>query len=114
MAETGLNGPFPLRKTEIDNEVTRTAPGVYALDRSHEDGPFHISYVGRSDTDLKARLHEHGEKYKRFKYAYQGSPEEAFATECQLYHQFNPPSTIAHPPRPLGAKWKCALCKVFG
>ena len=114
MAETGLNGPFPLKAVEIDSEITQTSPGVYVLDRSHEEGPFHISYVGRSDTDLRARLHEHAGKYRRFKYAYHSSPEEAFASECRLYHEFNPPSTIAHPPRPIGAKWKCALCKVFG
>jgi hypothetical protein len=114
MAETGLQGPFPLKAPEINGEVTEKSAGVYALDRSHEDGPFHISYVGRSDTDLNARLHEHAGKYKRFKYQYHGSPEEAFAKECGLYHEFNPPSTIAHPPRPLGSKWKCAHCKVFG
>ena len=114
MAETGLNGPFPLKALDIDSEITQTSPGVYVLDRSHEEGPFHISYVGRSDTDLRARLHEHAGKYRRFKYAYHSSPEEAFTTECRLYHEFNPPSTIAHPPRPIGAKWKCAVCKVFG
>jgi hypothetical protein len=114
MGETGLKGPFPLKAQDIEGEIARTSPGVYALDRSHEDGPFYFSYVGRSDTDLKARLHEHAGKYKRFQYAYYGSPEEAFTSECRLYHDFNPPSTIAHPPRPIGAKWKCALCKVFG
>jgi len=114
MAETGLNGPFPLTAAEIDREITAKGPGVYVLDRSHDDGPFHISYVGRSDTDLKARLHEHGERYKRFKYEYHATPEDAFAKECRLYHEYNPPSTIAHPPRPNGSKWKCAECKVFG
>ena len=114
MPETGLNGPFALQAVEIDREISRTSAGVYILDRSHEEGPFHISYVGRSDTDLKARLLEHGAKYKRFKYEYHATPEEAFARECDLYHDFNPPSTIAHPPRPHGSKWKCARCKVFG
>lgn len=114
MAETGLHGPFPLNAPEINGEVTEKSPGVYALDRSHEHGPFHISYVGRSDSDLNARLHEHAGKYKRFKYQYHGSPAEAFTQECGLYHEFNPPSTIAHPPRPLGSKWKCPQCKVFG
>jgi hypothetical protein len=114
MAETGLNGPFPLKKREIDDEITQKSAGVYVLDRSHDDGPFHISYVGRSDTDLNARLHEHGEKYRRFKFEYHATPAEAFAKECWLYHEFNPPSTIAHPPRPLGSGWKCEHCKVFG
>jgi len=114
MAETGLIGPYPLKAQEIDIEINRKSPGVYVLDRSHDEGPFHISYVGRSDTDLNARLHEHAEKYRRFKYEYHASPEDAFAKECQLYHEFNPPSTIAHPSRPLGSRWKCAHCKVFG
>lgn len=114
MAETGLQGPYRLTAAEIDSAVGEKSPGVYMLDRSHEDGPFHISYVGRSDTDLNSRLHEHAGKYKRFKYEYHGSPEEAFARECVLYHEYNPPSTISHPPRPMGSKWKCALCKVFG
>jgi len=114
MAETGLRGPFPMTEQEINTQVPEKSAGVYALDRSHEDGPFHVSYVGRSDSDLNARLQEHVRKYKRFKYEYAASPEEAFAKECDLYHRFNPPSTIAHPPRPIGSKWKCALCKVFG
>jgi hypothetical protein len=114
MAETGLNGPFPLKAREIDLEIDRKSAGVYVLDRSHDDGPFHISYVGRSDTDLNARLHEHGEKYLRFKFEYHSSAADAFSKECWLYHEFNPPSTIAHPPRPLGSGWKCGHCKVFG
>jgi len=114
MAETGLTGPFPLIEAKINAEVAEKAPGVYMLDRAHEEGPFHISYVGRSDEDLNKRLHEHSGKYKRFKFEYHKSPEEAFAKECELYHRYNPPSTIAHPPRPIGSKWKCQQCKVFG
>jgi len=114
MAETGLLGPFSLTPEEIQERVGEKSAGVYALDRSHEEGPFHVSYVGRSDTDVHARLKEHAGKYKRFKFQYVGSPEEAFARECELYHQFNPPSTIAHPPRPIGSKWKCQHCKVYG
>src|SRR5262245_20327396 len=74
MADTGLKGPFPLRPQDIDNEITPMSPGVYALDRSHEDGPFHVSYVGRSDTDLRARLDEQAGKYRRFKYAHHALP----------------------------------------
>lgn len=114
MAENGLKGPFPLQAPHINGEITEKSAGVYMLDRSHEEGPFHVSYVGRSDTDLNARLHEHGARYKRFKYEYHATPEDAFASECILYHQYNPPSTIQHPPRPFGSKWKCAQCKVFG
>ena len=47
-------------------------------------------------------------------FQYHATPEEAFAKECGLYHDFNPPSTIAHPPRPIGSKWKCSQCKVYG
>lgn len=110
MAETGLNGPFALGKSEIDTAVTRQSPGAYALDQSHDTGPFHITYVGRSDTDVNARLQEHVGKYKRFKFEYYESAEQAYTKECELYHDFNPPARIAHPSRMTGTKWKCPRC----
>jgi len=114
MEETGLKGPFSLTATEIGSQVTEKSAGVYLLDRSHESGPFYISYVGRSDTDVKGRLQEHVGKYKRFKFEYHASPLETFEKECALYHDFNPPSTISHPGRQSSLKWKCPRCKVFG
>ena len=114
MAETGLNGPFPMSKTDIDTAVAEQSPGVYALDQSHDTGPFHITYVGRSDTDVNASLQERSHKYKRFKFVYLPTAEEAYHIECELYHDFNPPARIAHPARPMGSKWKCPRCRLVG
>ena len=110
MAETGLKGPYTMGKSEINETVTQQSPGAYALDQSHDAGAFHITYVGRSDTDVNARLQEHVGKYKRFKFEYYASAQEAYEKECALYHDFNPPARIAHPSRPTGTKWKCPLC----
>jgi hypothetical protein len=114
MPETGLNGPFPMSKADIDTAVAQQSPGVYALDQSHDTGPFHITYVGRSDTDVNASLQERVRKYKRFKFEYSLSPEEAYQKECVLYHDFNPPARIAHPSRPAGTKWRCPRCNLVG
>ena len=114
MADTGLKGPFELTDAGISREVVETSAGTYVLDRSHDSGPFHISYVGRADTNLNERLHEHVGKYKRFKFEYYSSAKEAYEKECGLYHDFNPPSTISHPGRPLGSGWTCPRCKLTG
>ncbi len=114
MAETGLRGPFALTISGINEEVTNTSPGAYVLDQSHDSGGFHISYCGRSDTDVNQRLIEHVGKYKRFKYEYYATPKEAFDKECGLYHDFNPPAKIQHPTRPSGSGWKCPHCKIWG
>ena len=114
MADTGLNGPFPMSKTDINEAVGQQSPGVYALDQSHDSGAFHISYVGRSDTDVNASLQERVGKYKRFKFEYYPSAQEAYEKECTLYHDFNPPARIAHPSRPMGTKWKCPRCNLVG
>jgi hypothetical protein len=114
MPDTGLNGPFPMSKSDIDAAVAQQSPGVYALDQGHDSGPFHITYVGRSDTDLNASLQERVRKYKRFKFEYFPSAEDAYHKECELYHDFNPPARIAHPARPMGTKWKCPRCNLVG
>ena len=110
MAETGLKGPYVLGKPEIDEAVGQQSPGAYALDQSHDSGPFRITYVGRSDTDVNARLQEHVGKYKRFKFEYYATAEEAYKKECELYHDFNPPARIAHPARTDKTKWTCPRC----
>jgi hypothetical protein len=113
MPNSGLRGPFPLSNTSIDNNVTYRAPGAYALGNSQADG-FHISYVGRSDTDVNDRLKKHVGHYVQFKYEYCSSPKAAFEKECNLYHDFTPPDNIIHPDRPAGSDWKCPRCYTFG
>ncbi len=52
-----MNGSYPLTHEAIDEALTRRAPGNYAL--GFMDGSvFTVFYVGRSDSDLRLRLHE--------------------------------------------------------
>ena len=112
MASTGLRGSFPLTENGIDSNVTRTSPGAYALGRV-EDGTFYVSRVGRSDSNVNSRLHDHISDYPRFKYEYYSSAKTAFEKECRLYHDFKPPANKVHPARPQGSNWKCSACNIF-
>ena len=57
MGPLQMNGSFPLDDAMIDETVSRTSPGNYAL--GYLDGDtFQVFYVGRSDSDLRSRLHE--------------------------------------------------------
>jgi len=52
-----MSGAFPLSDPVIDEMLVRTSPGNYAL--GYMDGDvFVVFYVGRSDCDLRQRLHE--------------------------------------------------------
>jgi hypothetical protein len=52
-----MNGSYPLTDEGVDETVTRTAPGNYAL--GYMDGStFMVFYIGRSDSDVRDRLHE--------------------------------------------------------
>jgi len=113
MASSGLKGSFPLTDEKIDDEVTETSPGAYALGDTLANGNFGIDYVGRSDKDVNDRLHDHVGKYKRFKYDYFSSAKAAFEKECNLWHDFSPSDNKVHPARPNGTNWKCPRCRVF-
>ena len=113
MASSGLRGPFPLTDTGIDNNVTKTSPGAYALGYTNDENAFRISRIGRSDTDVNNRLHDYIDDYKQFKYEYYASAKAAFEKECRLYHDFKPPDNKVHPARPNGTGWKCPVCNGF-
>jgi len=53
----GMDGPYPLTDEAIDEALLRTSPGNYALGYM-EDAVFVVFYVGRSDADLRTRLHD--------------------------------------------------------
>ena len=56
MGLLGMNGPYPLTDEAIDEALLQTSPGNYAL--GYMDGAdFVVFYVGRSDSDVKRRLH---------------------------------------------------------
>jgi hypothetical protein len=112
MPSSGLRGPFALTSTGIDNNVTYTSPGAYALGRT-KDSKFLISYVGRSDDDVNARLHDHEGNYEQFKFEYCKSAKAAFEKECTLFHDFSPPDNDVHPARPRGTDWQCPRWDAF-
>ncbi len=117
MASLNMNGPYLLTKSNIDDEVTRTSAGNYALGYVNEEKTFIVQYVGRADSDVNARLKQHiGEKYKQFKYSYATSPKAAFEKECQNYHDFSDSKRLdnkIHPDRPQNSSWKCPCCDIF-
>ena len=57
MRSLEMSGSYPLSDEAIDEALTRTSPGNYAL--GYMDGDtFDVFYVGRSDSDVRQRLHE--------------------------------------------------------
>jgi hypothetical protein len=57
MGSLEMNGSYSLNDETIDAVVSRTSPGNYAL--GYMDGTtFIVFYVGRSDSDVRHRLHE--------------------------------------------------------
>jgi len=52
-----MRGSYPLNGRAIDEALTRTSPGNYALGYMDGDS-FSVFYVGRSDSDVRGRLHE--------------------------------------------------------
>lgn len=52
-----MRGSYPLSDRAIDEVLTRTSPGNFALGYMDGDS-FSVFFVGRSDFDVKERLHE--------------------------------------------------------
>jgi hypothetical protein len=57
MGSLEMDGSYPLNDEAIDEMVSRTSPGNYALGYMDAD-TFMVFYVGRADRDVKRRLHE--------------------------------------------------------
>ena len=115
MASLGMSGPYKLGKATIDAQVTKTSPGNYALGREDDEGTFRVGYVGRSDSDVNARLKWWVGKTTRplFMYSYATSANAAFEKECENYHDFEPPDNDVHPARPDDSDWECPRCDIF-
>ena len=115
MATLNMNGPHKLDTKTIEDKVTKTSPGNYALGSKNDKGVFLVYYVGRSDTDVAARLKSWIGNTKRplFKFSYATSPKAAFEKECQNYHDFEPTDNSVHPQRPDNTNWKCPRCAKF-
>ncbi len=115
MATLDMSGPYSLSSEEIDRVVNKGSPGNYALGKKNDKGTFLVSYVGRADSDLNARLKQWADESELpfFKYSYATSPKSAFEKECRNFHDFSPPKNKIHPDRPNGSDWKCPVCDVF-
>lgn len=79
MASLGMYGPYKLDSETMDEKVTRTSAGNYALGRKNEKGVFLVGYMGCADSDVGARLKSWIGKTKRllFKYSHAASPKAA-------------------------------------
>lgn len=114
MAKLDMNGPFSFTSEKIDQNVTKTSPGNYALGYITQKKEFIVTYVGRSDVDLNQELKNRLEpKYKEFMYSYATSPQAAFKKECRTYHDSGGKINLdneKHPDRPDGTYWKCPVC----
>ena len=117
MPSLNMSGPYDLTENDVNNAVSKTSAGNYALGYVNEGGTFIVQYVGRADSDVNERLHDWEGKYKKFKYSYASSPKAAFEKECTNYHDFGAKHKLAnsnHPGRPDKSGWKCPKCNIFG
>jgi hypothetical protein len=57
MRSLEMRGSYALSDQAIDDALTRASPGNYALGYM-EDNTFKVFFVGRSDADVRKRLHE--------------------------------------------------------
>ncbi len=115
MPNTGMGPSFKLDTDTINRTVPNAVIGAYVLG-FQQPNTFSISYVGRSDEDLKQRLISHtNEKYTDFKFIVLPSKEEAFYKECNLYHDWgeNTLDNKKHPDRPEGTNYQCPRCNEF-
>lgn len=110
-----MYGPYELNNYNIDDKVRRESPGNYAL-VIKRNGIYETRYIGRSDTDLNARLKAWIGKTNNplFVFCYADSAKMAFEKECEDYHYLKPPENEAHPDRPDNTDWRCPRCDKFG
>ena len=118
MTSLNMNGPYELTSKKIDEVVTKTSAGNYALGY-FSDSTFYVRYVGRSDNDVNSRLQAwvgKSDRYKHFKYSYETSSKAAFEKECKNFHDFGGSKDLdneQHPQRPKGTNWKCPVCDIY-
>lgn len=85
-----MKGSYKLDSDTVNKIITKTSAGNYALGYTKYK-TFYVKYIGRSDSDLRARLLSYvaSGKYDRFKYSYTTSPKASFEKECQNFHDFD-------------------------
>jgi hypothetical protein len=113
MASLKMRGPYDLADEKIEEKVTESSPGNYALGNEGDNGVFVVGYVGRSDTDIKRRLKAWSARAKSklmFKFSYAPDSRAAYEKECEHFHAFRPPGQHVHPHPPKGEAWCCPRC----
>lgn len=115
MATLNMEGPYTFNQMTINQKVTKKSAGNYALGHIKSDGTFVVCYVGRSDSDLKARLCQQlvEHPHPMFKFSYAKGVLEVYEKECRNYHDFGGSKSLEneiHPDKPyiLGS---CPICK---
>jgi hypothetical protein len=118
MASLEMQGAYDLTNGKIDELVSHVCAGNYALGViSLKTNKFVVKYVGRSETDLNARLKEHVGKHPKFKFSLAASPQEAFEKVCRNFHDFGGIKKLrnnVHPTPSAGSGWKCPFCDKLG
>ena len=105
-----LLGPYELSFDSLARALPTGQCGAYALGHVDFEGTFRIERVCRDDRDLREHLQGLIGSSNRFKFAPARSPQQAFESECYLFHRFQPPNNIIHPDRPRGTNWRCPVC----
>ena len=107
----------PLIRPNIDHAIERNKVGNYWLGNYGPDGSFRANYVGRSDTCLRRRLHNHAATYKfqAFIVRKARTIKEAFEIECREWHLIGKTSrgtNAIHPRTPRHLRvYKCPYCE---
>lgn len=103
-------------REQIDEHLPRTSAfAVYALGTSNGSGGFFVDYVGRTarargELRRSLRAHEgHFPQCTAFKFDTFADEAAAFASECQIFHTFNPELNEAHPSPPKGSDLECPV-----
>ena len=79
MATLDMQGAYDLTNIKINELITESSDGNYALGIiNQKTNKFVVKYVGRSGTDLNARLKQHVGHYPKFKFSYASSAKAAF------------------------------------
>jgi hypothetical protein len=85
-----MTGSYPLSDDAIDQVVTRTSPGNYAL--GYLDGDtFAVFFLGRSDSDVRRRLHEWVGMPSRFRH-FAGAAKAPWGTQRRGTFPLDAPS----------------------
>ena len=53
MASLNMKGPYSFNREKVNEIVTRTTAGNYALGYLNEKNTFIVQYVGRADSDVR-------------------------------------------------------------